>query len=177
MVCPTLLWIFVCWDTKYTLRSIIFSSNFQFSSVQVLSHVWLFETPWTAAYQTSLSIINSWSLPKFKSIQPSHPLSSPSDIWYLISRYYIWYLISRYYTLCHPLLLPPSIFPRISQFFSSGGQSIGVSASTSVLPMNTLDWSALGWTNWMCLQSKGRWRVFSNTTVQKHHFFCVQLSL
>ena len=58
-------------------------------------------------------------------------------------------------------------FPR-SQFFASGGQSIGVSASTSVLPMNTQDWSPLGWTGWISLQSKGLSRVFSNTTVQKH---------
>ena len=67
-------------------------------------------------------------------------------------------------------------FPR-SQFFASGGQSIGVSASTSVLPMNIQDWSPLGWTGWISLHSKGLSRVFSNTTVQKHQFFCSQLSL
>ena len=67
-------------------------------------------------------------------------------------------------------------FPR-SQLFASGGQSIGVSASTSVLPMNTQDWSPLGWTGWISLQSKGLSRVFSNTTVQKHQFFSTQLSL
>ena len=83
--------------------------------------------------------------------------------------------------LCHPLLLLSSIFPSIrsfqmSQLFASGGQSIGVSASTSVLPMNTQDWSPLGWTGWISLLSKG-WRVFSNTTVQKHQFFGTQLSL
>ena len=61
-------------------------------------------------------------------------------------------------------------FP-MSQFFILGGQSIGISASTSVLPMNTQDWSALGWTGWISLQSKGLSRVFSNTTVQKHQFF------
>ena len=64
---------------------------------------------------------------------------------------------------------------QMSQLFTSGGQSIGVSASTSVLPMNTQDWS-LGWTGWMSLQSKGLSRVFSNTTVQKHQFFGTQLS-
>ena len=64
-----------------------------------------------------------------------------------------------------------------SQFFTSGGQSIGVSASASVLPMNTQDWSPLGWTGWISLQSKGLSRVFSNTTVQKHQFFSAQLSL
>ena len=67
-------------------------------------------------------------------------------------------------------------FP-MSQLSPSGGRSIGVSASTSVLPMNTQDWSPLGWTGWISLQSKGLSRVFSNTTVQKHQFFCAQLSL
>ena len=67
-------------------------------------------------------------------------------------------------------------FPR-SHLFASGGQSIGVSASTSVLPLNTQDWSPLGWTGWISSQSKGLSRVFSNTTVQKHQFFCTQLSL
>ena len=67
-------------------------------------------------------------------------------------------------------------FP-VNQFFPSGGQSIGVSASTSVLPKNTQDWSPLGWTGWISLQSKGLSRVFSNTTLQKHQFFCTQLSL
>ena len=61
-------------------------------------------------------------------------------------------------------------FP-MTQFFTSGGQSTGVSASTSVLPMNTQDWFPLGWTGWISLQSKGLSRVFSNTIVQKHQFF------
>ena len=64
----------------------------------------------------------------------------------------------------------------MSQPFTSGGQSIGVSNSASVLPMNTQDWSCLGWTGWISLQSKGLSRVFSNTTVQKHRFFGAQLS-
>ena len=67
-------------------------------------------------------------------------------------------------------------FP-VSQFFISGGQSIGVSASASILPMNIQDWSPLGWTGWISLQSNGLSRVFSNTTVQKHQFFGAQLSL
>ena len=67
-------------------------------------------------------------------------------------------------------------FP-VSQFFASSGQSIGVSASASVLPMNIQDWFPLGWTGWISLQSKGLSRVFSNTTVQKHQFFGTQLSL
>ena len=66
---------------------------------------------------------------------------------------------------------------QMSQLFASGGQSFGVSASTSVLPMNTQDWFPLGWTGWISLQSKGLSRVFSNTTVQKHQFFRAQLSL
>ena len=66
---------------------------------------------------------------------------------------------------------------QMSQLFASGGQSIGVSASTSVLPMNTQDYSPLGWTGWISLQSKGLSRVFSNTTVQKHQLFSAQLSL
>ena len=89
---------------------------------------------------------------------------------------------------CHPTIsssvvpffsclqsFPASGSFQMSQFFTSGGQSIGVSASTSVLPMNTQDWS-LGWTGWIFLQSKGLSRVFSNTTVQKHQLFCAQLS-
>ena len=66
---------------------------------------------------------------------------------------------------------------QMSQLFTSGGQSIGVSASASVLPKNTQDWSPLGWIGWISLQSRGLSRVFSNITVQKHQFFGTQLSL
>ena len=66
---------------------------------------------------------------------------------------------------------------QMSQFFASGGQSTGVSVSASVLPMNTQDWSPLGWTGWISLQSKGLSRGVSNTTVQKHQFFGARLSL
>ena len=66
---------------------------------------------------------------------------------------------------------------QMSQLFASGGQSIGVSTSTSVLPMNIHDWFPLGWTGWISLQSKGLSRTFSNTTVQKHQFCSTQLSL
>ena len=133
----------------------------RFRSVQSLSHVRLFAIPCTAAHQASLSITNSQSLLKFMSIElvmPSHHL-----------------------ILCHPLLLLPSVFPSItgsfpiSQFFALSGQSIEVSASASVLPMNIQDWFPLGWTGWISLQSKGFSRVFSNTTVQKHQFFSAQL--
>ena len=75
-----------------------------------------------------------------------------------------------------PQSLPASESFPMSQLFASGDQSIGVSASTSVLPMNTQDWSPLGWTGWISLQSKGLSRVFSNTTVQKHQFFSAQIS-
>ena len=75
-----------------------------------------------------------------------------------------------------PQSLPASGCLPVSQLFTSGGQSIGVSASTSVLPMNTQDLSPSGWTGWISLQSKGLSRVFSNTIVQKHQFFGTQLS-
>ena len=89
---------------------------------------------------------------------------------------------------CHPTVsssvvpfshlqsFPPSGSFQMSQFFASGGQSIGVSASASVLPKNIEDWFPLGWTGWISLQSKGLSRVFSNTTVQTHQFFGAQLS-
>ena len=89
-------------------------------------------------------------------IQPSHPLVSP-------------------FSSC-PQSLPASGSFPMSQLFPSGGQSIGVSASASVLPINTQDLSPSGWTGWISLQSKGLSRVFSNTTVQKHQFFSAQLS-
>ena len=90
---------------------------------------------------------------------------------------------------CHPIMsssvvpfsscllsFPASGSFQMSQLFALGGQSIGVSVSTSILPMNTWDWSPLGWTGWISLKSKGLSRVFSNTTVQKHQFFGAQLS-
>ena len=85
---------------------------------------------------------------------------------------------SNHFTLCHPLLLPPSIFPIIrifpmSQVFIIGGQRIGVLASASVLPMNIQDWFPLGLTGWIALQSKRLSRVFSNTIVQKHQFLWI----
>ena len=76
-----------------------------------------------------------------------------------------------------PQSFPASGSSQMSQLFTSDSQSIGVSASTSVLPVNTQDWFPLGWTGWISLQSKGLSRVFSNTIVQKHQFFCAQLSL
>ena len=91
-------------------------------------------------------------------------------------------MTSNHLILCHPLLLLPSIFPRISVFSNESVLYIrwpnyGVSALTSVLPMNIQDLFPLGWTGWISLQSKGLSRVLSNTTVQKHQFFGAQLSL
>ena len=130
-------------------------------SVQSLSHVQLFATPWTAAHQASLSITNSWSLLKLMSIESVMP--------------------SNHLVLCRLLLLPPSVCPSIRVFQESvlciRWPEYGVSASASVLPMNTQDWSPLGWTGWISLQFKGLSRVFCNITVQKHQFFGAQLSL
>ena len=132
------------------------SSISQYSSVQSLSHVQLFATPWTAALQASWSLLKLLSI---ESVMPSNQL-----------------------ILCSSLLLPLSIFPSIrsfqmSQFFTSPGQSTGVSASASVLPMKIQDWFPLGWTGWISLLPKGYSRIFSNTIVQKHLFFSTQLSL
>ena len=132
-----------------------------FSSVQSLSRVWLFATPWIAACQASCP-----------SPTPGvHSDPHPSSRW------------------CHPAIsssvvpfsscpqsLPVSESFPMSQLFAWGDQSTGVSALASFLPKNTQDWSPLGWTGWISLQSKGLSRVFSNTTIQKHQFFSAQLS-
>ena len=131
-------------------------------AIQSLSRVRLFVTPMTAARQASLFFTVSLSLFKLMSIQSAMPSSN---------------LI-----LCRPLLLPPLIFPAsgsfpMSQLFTSGGQSIGASASASVPLMNIQDRFPLGLTGWISLQSKGLSRVFCNTTVQKHQFLGTQPSL
>ena len=131
------------------------------SSVQSLSHVLLFATPWIATHQASLSITNSQSSPKLMSIELVMP--------------------SSHLILCRSLLLLPQSllasesFP-MSQLFTWSGKSIAVSALASVLPKNTQDWSPSEWTGWISLQSRGLSRVFSNTTVQKHQFAGAQLS-
>ena len=147
---------------KLNIQKTKITASGPISSVQSLSRVWLFATPWTTARQAS-----------FPSPTPGvHPNPCPLSQW------------------CHPTISSSVIpfssgsqsFPAsgslpMSQLFSSGGQSIGgVSASTSVIPMNTQDWYPLGWTSWISLQSKGLSRIFSNTTIQKHQFFCAQLS-
>ena len=137
--------------------------RYKFSSVQFsLSVVSDSTTPCTAAHQASMSITNSRSPPKPMSIVSVMP--------------------SNHLILCCPLLLLPSILPSIRVFSNESALHIrwpkfGVSASTSVIPMNTQGWSPIGWTGWISLQSKGLSRVFSNTTVQKHQFFGAQLSL
>ena len=134
----------------------------QLSSVQSLSRVQLFEIPW------------------MQHVRP--PCPSPTPRVYSNSCPLSWW--------CHPAISSSVIpfssylqsFPasgsfQMSQFFTSGGQSSGASASASVLPMNIQDWFPLGWTGWISLQSKELSSVFSNTTVQKHQFFGTQLSL
>ena len=128
---------------------------FQFSSVAQLCPT-LQLHGLHAACQASLSITNSWSLLRLISIK-------------LV-------MILNHFIFCRPLLFLPSGFLSIrsflmNQLFASGGQIIGVSVSTSVLPMNRQDWFPLGLTGWISLQPRGLSRVFSNTTVQKHQFF------
>ena len=128
-------------------------------SVWSFSHVQFFATPWTAAHQASLPLTNSRS--SLKLIPSSwwcHPTISSSVIPFF-----------------HRQSLSASGSFQMSQLFTSGGQSIGASTSASVLSIQ--DWSPLGLTNLISLQSKGLLRVFPNTTVQKHQFFSAQLSL
>ena len=143
------------------------------SSVQLLSHVWLFATPWTIARQASLSITNSWSLLKFMSIESVMPSNHP--------------------ILCRPLLLPPSIFPSIRVFSSESvlhitwpkywcfGFKISPSSEHPGLISFRMDWLDLLAVQgtlffFFFLIYKGLLRVLSNTTVQKHQFFGAQLS-
>ena len=138
----------------------------QFSSVQSLSRVRLFATPWIAARQASLSIINSRSSPRLMSIESM--------------------MSSSHLILCHPLLLLPPIPPSIRVFSNESTLhtrwSKYQSFSFSIIPSkNTQDWYSLEWTghSWTCWspsKSKGLSRVFSNTTVQKHQFFGAQIS-
>ena len=130
--------------------------------------------------QFSRSVVSD-SLRPHESQHTRHPCLSPTPGVYSNSCPSSWW--------CHPAIsssvvpfsscpqsLPASGSFPISQLFAWGSQSIGVSASASVLPMNTQDWSPSGWTGWISLQSKGLSRVFANTTVQKHQFFSTQLS-
>ena len=108
------------------------------------------------------------------------PCPSPTPGVYSNSRPLSWWChpttSSSIVRFSHLQSFPASRSFQMSQLFTSGGQSIGVSASASILPKNTQDWSPLEWTGWISLQSKGLSRVFSNTTVQNHQFFGAQLS-
>ena len=132
--------------------------------VQLLSCVWLFVTQWIAAYQASLFFTISQGLLRLMSTESVMP--------------------SNHLILSHPPFLLPSIFLSTRVFYnelalrqSIGGQSIGASASASVLPMSIQGWFHLGLTGWISLLSKGLSRVFSSTTVQKQQFFIAQPSL
>ena len=151
------------WKGKKDLEDLCLGAYYglSFSSLQSLSRVRLFATPWITARQASLSITNSRSSLRLTSTESVMP--------------------SSHLILCRPLLLLPPIPPAsesfpMSQLFSWGGQSTGVSAIASFLPKKSQGWSPLEWTGWISLQSKGLSRVFSNTTVQKHQFFIAQLS-
>ena len=160
-----LLGIFVCWCLVFYwiitgVTSLLYINAQGVSSVQ-FSCVPLFATPWNCS-------------------TPGLPVHHQLPEFTKNSCHLSWW--------CHPTISSSVIpfsclqsFPAsgsfpVSQFFASGGQSIGVSASASVLPMNIQDWFPLGWTGWISLQYKGL-RVFSNTTVQKHQFSSAQLSL
>ena len=149
------IWITVKRDRyqKYTQQPLCLLS--WFSSVQLLSRVWLFATSWTVACQASLSITNFQGLLKLKSIESVMP--------------------SNHIILCHPFLLLPSIFPSIRVFPNESvlciwSQSTGVSGSASVFPMNIQDWFPLGLTGLISLQYKGLSRVFSNISSSSLHF-------
>ena len=150
------------WDRSLDSSRTGLFKGYPSSSVQLLICVRLFVTSWTVVCQASLSITSIHNMLKLMSIKLVMP--------------------SSHLNLCRPLCLLPSFLPGSetypkSWFFPSGGQSIGVSASASILPMNIQNWFPLWWTSWISLQSKGLSRVFSNTTVQKHQFFSAQLSL
>ena len=146
----------ICWKSIFSVYCLCSPVK---DSVQSLSHVRLFATPWTAAHQVFLSITSSWSLLKLMSTE-------------LV-------MSSNHLILCLPLLLLHSIFTSIGVFANESAlcirwQRIRVSASTSVLPMNTQDWSSLEWMDWISLQSKGLSKVFY-TTVQNHQFWALSM--
>ena len=155
MGCCLIFWekISINWNSCSRRRQIPFLEII--NSVQSLSRVWLFATLWTEARQASLSITSSWSLLKLMFIE-------------LL-------MTSNHFTLCHPLLLPPSIFPSIRVFSNESALCIRWPKywSFNISPsVNIQDW-----TSWISLQSKELSEVFSKTTVQKHQFFGAQLSL
>ena len=149
------------WFTYITLFYIVYDYIYYVSLVQLLSLIQLIAISWTIACQASLSIINSQSLLNLM----SNGLVMPSN------HFILWC------PLFHLQSFSASGSFPMSHYFASGGLSIGVSASASVLPMDIQDWYPLGLTGLISLESKGLSRVFSSTTVQKHDFFSAQLYL
>ena len=157
------MYITIITELEHEYRILGSKCSSHFVVIWLLRRVWLFVTPRTAACQASLSFIVPLSLLKCKSIESvmwSHPTISSFVV---------------PFSSC-PQSFPASGSSPMSWLSASGGQSIGVSASASVLPMNPQHRFPLGWTGWISLQSKGLSRVFSNTTVQKQ-FFGAQLFL
>ena len=160
----------LCWSTFWPqLTSLTSDVTYQlsdhlsppFPGSLHFSRVQLFAVAWTAAHQVSLSITNTQSLLKLNPLSRwCHPT--------------IWSSVIPFSSRLQSF--PASGSFQMSQFFASNGQSIGVSALASFLPMNIQDWFPLGWTGWTSLQSKGFSRVFSSTTVQKHEFFSTSQS-
>ena len=178
------------WTTREALGVFFFSKDKAFLQSFIWQHIfikhlvcsiWVSKLPQFSSVQFSCSVVSD-SLRPHESQHARPPCPSPTPRVHPdpcpLSQW------------CHPAIsssvvpfsscpqsLPASESFPISQLFAWGGQSIGVSALASVLPINTQDWSPLGWTGWISLQSKGLSRVFSNTSVQKHQFFGAQLSL
>ena len=129
--------------------------------------------------QFSRSVVSD-SLQPHKPQHPRPPCPTPTSVAYPNSCLLSWWCHPTISSSVVPFSSCPQSFPAsgsfpMSHLFTSGGQSIGVSASTSDFPINTQAWYPLGWTGWISLQSKGLARIFSNTTVQKHQFFAAQL--
>ena len=151
-------------NTKIWGLSVLSATSVQFSSVQFSCSV-MSDSLWPHELQHARPLCPSPTPEVYSNLCPLSQWCHPTISSFVIP-----------FSSC-PQSFPASGSFQMSQLFISGGQSIGVSASKSVLPMNTQDYSPLGWTSWISLQSKGLSRVFSNTTVQKHQFFCDQLSL
>ena len=136
---------------------------------------------WLTSIQFSHSVMSN-ALRPHGCQHTRHPCPSPTPRIYSNSHPLSQWCYPTISSSVVPFSSCPQSFPasgsfQISQYFASGGQGIGASASASVIAMNIQDWFPLGWTGWISLQSKGLSRVFSNTTVQKHQFFSAQLSL
>ena len=148
---------YIChWGNQFTEAILVFQFSSVAQSCLTLCNTMSCSTPGLPVYHQLLESTQTHVHWVGYAIQPSNPVVSFSSC---------------------PQSFPASGSFPMSQLFAWGGQSIGISASTSVLPTNTQGWSPLGWTGRISLQSKGLSRVFSNTTVQKHQFFSTQLSL